>query len=105
MDQVVLAILELSKREFFNDLVFDIYGDGNYYEELIEPIKMFENVHLHRKFIPNDKISDIHRNSGILLCPSRYDTQGVTLGEAASSGLVVIGSKVTCLPYFMPCRS
>lgn len=101
LDQVVLAILELSKREFFNDLVFDIYGDGNYYEELIEPIKMFENVHLHRKFIPNDKISDIHRNSGILLCPSRYDTQGVTLGEAASSGLVVIGSKVTCLPYFM----
>ncbi len=68
--------LKLSKREFFNDLVFDIY-----------------KINLHRKFIPNDKISDIHRNSGILLCPSRYDTQGVTLGEAASSGLVVIGSK------------
>src|SRR5699024_4548875 len=31
----------------------------------------------------------------------RHDTQGVAMGEGASSGLVVVGSRVTCIPYFM----
>lgn len=101
IDQVVLSILELSRRPFFKDLTFEIYGDGNYYDELIEPIKDFENVHLHRTFIPNNQISKIHEKSGILLIPSRHDAHAVAMGEGASSGLVVVGSNVTSNPFFM----
>lgn len=101
IDQVVFAIRELSKRPFFEDLEFSVYGDGNYYDELVEPIKNFKNVHLYRRFIANESINEIHKEHGIMLIPSRHDTQGVSLFEAASSGLVVVSSKVTCLPALL----
>ena len=101
LDQVVLTILELSRRPFFDKLTFEIYGDGNFYDELIEPIKNIDNVHLHRTFIPNNQISKVHEKSGILLIPSRHDAHAVAMGEGASSGLVVVGSNVTSNPYFM----
>lgn len=101
LDQVVLTIIELSRRPFFYDLDFEIYGDGNFYDELIEPIRRFKNVHLHREFIPNNQISKIHEKAGILLIPSRHDAHAVAMGEGASSGLVVVGSNVTSNPYFM----
>ena len=101
LDQVVLTIIELSRRPFFYDLDFEIYGDGNFYNYLIEPIRRFKNVHLHRKFIPNNEISKVHEKAGILLIPSRHDAHAVAMGEGASSGLVVVGSNVTSNPFFM----
>lgn len=101
IDQVVYAIRELSRRPFFEDLDFEIYGDGNYYDVLTAPLREYANVHLHRTFVLNKDIHELHRKAGILLCPSRHDSQGVAMGEGASSGLVVVGSRVTCNPYFM----
>lgn len=101
VDQSVLAIRELSRREYFDQLSFHIYGDGNYFEQLLEPIRAFSNVHIHQGFVPNDKIADIYKENGILLIPSRHDAHAVAMGEAAASGLVVVGSKVTSNPYFM----
>lgn len=101
IDQVVMSILELSEREFFEDLEFDIYGDGKYYDILVEPIRKFRNVHFHRRFVPNELISEIHEEHGILLIPSRHDAHAVAMGEGASSGLVVVGSNVTSNPFFM----
>lgn len=101
IDIVVRTILALSHKEYFEELEFDIYGDGGYYDELTAPIKRFTNVHLHRTFIRNSEIKNIHKTHGIMLIPSRHDSQGVSIGEAASSGVVPLGSKVTCLPYFM----
>lgn len=101
IDQIVMAILELSEREFFNELEFEIYGDGEYYDVLTAPIRRFKNIHFHRRFIPNSLISEVHEKAGILLIPSRHDAHAVAMGEGASSGLVVVGSKVTSNPYFM----
>jgi len=101
IDQVVYAILELSRKEIFKELEFDIYGDGNYYDELVEPIKHFDNVHLYRKFIPNEDLNEVYKTHGIMLLPSRHDAHAVSMGEAASTGLVVLGSRVTSNPYFM----
>lgn len=101
IDQVVFAILELSRRSYFEDLEFDIYGDGNYYDELVAPLRDFKNVHLYRRFIPNEKLGEIYQNHGIMLLPSRHDAHAVSMGESASSGMVVVGSRVTSNPYFM----
>ena len=101
IDQVVYAILELSRKSYFKELEFDIYGDGNFYDTLIAPIKDFENVHLYRRFIPNEKLNDVYKDHGIMLLPSRHDAHAVSMGESASTGLVVIGSRVTSNPYFM----
>ena len=101
IDQVVLSILELSRRKIFADLEFDIYGDGNYYDELVKPLRKFDNVHLIRKFVPNEKLNEIYSKHGIMMLPSRHDAHAVSMGESASTGLVVLGSTVTSNPYFM----
>lgn len=101
IDQVVGAIEELSRRDCFSDLSFEIYGDGNYYDVLTEPLKRFANVKLHRTFVQNSEIHKIHAENGVLLIPSRHDAHAVAMSEAASSGLVVVGSNVTSNGYFM----
>lgn len=101
IDQCALAILELSRREFFSELNIEIYGDGAYWDELILPFRQFENVHIHRTFIPNKDIHKVYEKNGILLVPSRHDAHAVSMGEGASSGMVVVGSAVTSNPFFM----
>ena len=101
IDQIVNAIRDLSRRDFFDDLTFEVYGDGNYYYTLVEPLRGYSNVHLHQTFIPNEKVYELHKNNGILLIPSRHDSQGVAMCEAASSGLVVVGSRLDTTSFFM----
>ena len=101
LDQVAKAIIELSKRPFFDDLHFSVYGDGDYYDKLIDTIKDFKNIEFHRTFLPQKEIANVHSQHGILLIPSRHDAHAVSMSEGASSGLVVVGSNVTSNPYFM----
>lgn len=101
VDIAVQCILELSRRPFFEDLQIDIVGDGSIFEEITAPVKQFDNVSVQRKFVPNDQIAKLHADHGIMLLPSRHDAHAVSMSEAASSGLVVVGSRVTSNPYFM----
>lgn len=98
IDVNVRTILELSRREFFNDLEFNIYGDGYYHDVLLKPISNFENVHIHKKFLSHDEIAEVHKNHGIALFGTRYETMGVSAAEAAMSGLVVITNAVAAVP-------
>lgn len=101
VDVAVRAILELSKRPFFDELEFSVYGDGNVYDRLLAPIKGFKNIKFYRTFVPNDQIAELFAAHGILLIPSRHDAHAVSMGEGTSAGLVVVGSAVTSNPYFM----
>lgn len=102
IDTVVRIILELSRRPFFNDLEFDIYGDGSHHELLLAPVKHFENVHIFKTFLGHQQIRQVHQTHGIALFPTRFDTQGVSLGEAASSGCAVISSDVPGVRQSIP---
>ena len=92
IDITMATILELSKRPFFDELSFEIYGMGDYWEQLTEPVREFKNVHLHRQLLTHSQIASAHEQCGIALFPTRYDAQGVSMCEAASSGLAVISS-------------
>lgn len=100
LDIVVLTILELSRRKFFSDLEFYLCGDGDYYNELVQPLLKFENVKLINRFMTHDEIASMHKKCGIGLFPTRQDTQGVSALEAASSGLVVITSNIDVIYEF-----
>ena len=93
IDINVRVILELSKRECFKDMEFSIYGDGNYHEELVAPLRQFSNVHIYKKFLTHEEIKSVQKEHGIALFASRFDTQGVSALEAAMAGLVTITSK------------
>lgn len=101
IDVNVKCILELSKRDFFNELEFNIYGTGDKYNELINPIKDFENVHLYPNFLTHEEIAKIHKENGIALFATRYDAQGVSMCEAAMSGLVVVTSTNDAVKEFL----
>lgn len=100
-DIAIDAILILSKRSFFQELHFGIYGKGKYFKSLTNPLRRFNNIDLFENFIPNNEIPAIHKKFGIFLCPTRQDAQGVSMCEAMSSGLVPISSNNTAIPEFI----
>lgn len=100
-DISVEAILRLSHKQFFKDLTFTLYGEGYLFNSLTAPLKQFENVHLNNCFIEHKDIPAVHAQNGIFLCPSRMDTQGVSMCEAMASGLVPITSNIGGIPEFV----
>lgn len=102
IDVNVRTILELSRRDFFKDLQINIYGTGDHYETLIEPIKNFKNVHLYPEFLNHEEIAKVHKENGIGLFATRYDAQGVSMCEAAMSGLAIVSSQNDAIKEFIP---
>lgn len=99
-DLTVQAILELSKEPWFNELSFTIIGDGVLFDEITAPLKEFKNVILEKRFLNQQEIIQEHKKHGVFLVPTRMDTQGVSRGEAMSSGLVAITNSVAAIPEF-----
>lgn len=102
LDTVVRVILELSHRPFFNDLQFNIYGDGDMHDRILAPVKSFRNVNITRSFLNHEQIRKVHESNGIALFPTRFDTLGISSCEAASSGCAVITSDVPGARQFIP---
>ena len=100
-DITVNALLELSKYEFFKELEVNIYGDGLDFDSINEPLIQFENIHLHKRFLSHHEIAAAHKEHGVFLNPTRWDSQGVSRDEAMSSGLVVVTNKVAAVPEFI----
>lgn len=97
------TIIELSKRDGFNKMSFELYGDGLLFlEEMKELLECdFENVHIYQKFLTREEVYEAHKRNGVFLCPTRQDSQGVSMGEAMSSGLVVVTNRVAAIPEFI----
>jgi glycosyltransferase involved in cell wall biosynthesis len=100
-DLSVKAIQELSKKPYFNELEFMMIGDGILFDETLEPIKNYPNVHIEKCFLSQTQIAVLHKGYGLFLCPSRIDTQGVSRDEAMSSGLIPVTNAVTAIPEFV----
>ena len=95
------AIQILSKRLFFEQLNFTIIGEGDLFEEIVTPLRSFKNVNIINRFLNHAEISEYHKKNGILIVPTRMDTQGVSRDEAMSSGLVAITTNVAAIPEFI----
>ncbi|WP_129408528.1 glycosyltransferase family 4 protein [Marinitoga lauensis] len=101
-DIAIKAIVELSKKfNKFNELEFTIVGKGVLWKRQTAKIKHFPNITLINKFLTHKEIKKLHDNNGIFLCPTRQDSQGVSMCEAMSSGLVPITSYNTAIPEFV----
>lgn len=95
------AILLLSKEPEFAQMTFDLYGDGERFDEDTKLIEKFTNVRLHRGFLTQAQIARIHKSHGIYIATTRMDTQGVSRDEAMSSGLVPVANAVAAIPEFV----
>ncbi len=95
------AILLLSKEPEFKKMTFDLYGDGERFNEDTKHLKKFPNVHLHKGFLTQSEIAKTHKTHGIYIATTRMDTQGVSRDEAMSSGLVPVTNAVAAIPEFV----
>ena len=102
LDTVVRIILELSRRPFFDDLEFDIYGSGSLHDLILEPLKDFKNIHIFDKFLSHEEIRKVHLTHGIGLFPTRFDSQAVSSCEACASGCAVVTSNIDGVKQFIP---
>lgn len=100
-DIMAKAIIELANRDFFEELEFLIIGDGILFDEITEPLRKYKNVILRKTFLCQEEIAELYKEYGIVLIPSRGDTQGVSRDEAMVAGLVPIASKVMAVPEFV----
>ncbi len=91
----------LSKSEEFKDMQFDIYGKGKYFKKIQKELSAYPNVTLYNKFLTQKEIATLQNNYGIFLCPTRQDSQGVSMCEAMASGLVPVSSNNTAIPEFV----
>lgn len=100
-DLTVNSILELSKSKEFKEMEFLMVGAGKLFESTLEPLRDFDNVKIHEGFLTHSEISELHKQFGIFMTPTRMDSQGVSRDEAMSSGLVPITNAVTAIPEFV----
>jgi glycosyltransferase involved in cell wall biosynthesis len=101
-DLIVDTILKLSQKSFFDQLSFHIQGFGRTFQEKTAPLRKFKNVKIVEGILKREEIAILHKQHGIALIPTRFDTQGVSVGEAMSSGLVPVTNKVAAIPEFVP---
>lgn len=100
-DLTVKALLKLSKEDFFKEMEVSIYGKGSMFNEILKPLRKFENIKIYEKFLTQEEITNEHKKHGIFMCPTRLDAQGVSMCEAMSSGLIPITNGVTAIPEYV----
>lgn len=100
-DLVVETILAYRDSPNFDKVKFTICGDGPLFDKTLEPLRGLENVEIIKSFLRQDEISRLHEDHGIFLSPTRWDSQGVSIGEAMSSGLVPVSTAITAIPEFV----
>jgi len=99
-DIVAQTVLQLSRHPLFSEINFLLVGDGPLWEENFAGLTGFSNVRFHRGFLEPAELAALYAESGLFLCPSRGDTQGVSRGEAMASGMVAVTNKAGSIHEF-----
>ena len=81
-DLMVKVIQKLSKENFFGELQFLIIGDGVLFDKTVAPLRKISNVEIRKTFLRQSEIVELYHEFGMVLIPSRGDTQGVSRDEA-----------------------
>nr|WP_231980386.1 glycosyltransferase [Tessaracoccus coleopterorum] len=104
-DIAIRALDLCSRREGFAELQITIRGYGVRFREAVRDIRRLDNVTVSEGFSRPARMAALYDAHGVALVPTRYDTQGVMLGEAMASGAVTITNPVAAIPEFTDSRS
>jgi hypothetical protein len=104
-DITAKLIEKLSEKPFFPKIDFKWIGAGRLYKSCVKPVQKFKNVFLENRMLTQKEIPGYHKQSGIFICPTRQDAQGVSMCEAMMSGLIPITLYNTAIPEFLPDNS
>ncbi len=99
-DIAIRCMEELRCRRIWQNLDFTIHGEGRNLRYMRELFGADRNVHIHEGYLTHDQIRDAHRDHGLMLIPTRLDSQGVSRDEAMASGLVPVTNRICAVPEF-----
>ena len=99
-DLAAEMLRRLKSTPHWKNIRATIVGDGEYFS-YFDQFQDDENVSIHRGYLSHREISELHKEHGLFLVPSRWDTQGVSRDEAMSSGLVPVTTPVDAIPEFV----
>lgn len=100
-DLIIKTLQGLSRHKEFANISFTLRGYGDDFDKAIVPLKDFRNIDVAKGILTQNEIVMLHQKNGVFLCPSRHDTQGVSLCEAMSSGLVPVTNAIGGIPEFV----
>jgi len=100
-DIAIEAISSLRDRDGFEDISITIRGFGEQFRELTDLISGLANVDVVEGLLSQEDIVALHATHGVFLCPTRHDSQGVSMGQAMASGLVCITNSVAAIPEYV----
>jgi len=100
-DLAVRTLRLLKDSSHWDALSMRIIGGGQYFQQFFDEFGGDDNVHISETFVPQDQISEFHRQYGLFLIPTRLDSQGVSRDEAMASGLVPVTNATTAVPEFV----
>lgn len=97
------ALLHIKKyySEIFDKLEVTIYGTGRLFDETVADLITSPNISIKNCYLSKEEMRAAFREHGVLLSPSRFDTQGVTMCEAMAAGLPIITNEICAIPEFM----
>ncbi len=99
-DIALRALEHLSSRSGFLDLNIEVRGFGALFNSETAALSRLDNVTVAERYSTALEMAIAHFDHGVFLCPTRYDTQGVMLGEAMSSGMVCVTNRTAAIPEF-----
>jgi glycosyltransferase involved in cell wall biosynthesis len=112
----ILMIRPLSDLKYGFDLAIEImrylpseynltiYGKGKYEKKcknLISKYNLENRVFIKNTFVERENLPDLFSNYGLFIATTRFDSQGVIMCEAMSSGLLTVSNPVTAIPEFV----
>lgn len=100
-DLAIECLRRLRESDQWDKFRVHIIGDGEFFHGFEDEFANDPQVLVERRFASQDEIASLHRENGIFLVPTRYDSQGVARDEAMASGLVPVTNQVAAIPEFV----
>lgn len=82
-------------------LRFFVRGDGVFHRKFTDKLKGLKAVDIQKGFLSKVDMKAMHSKCGTLLYPTRFDTQGVSMCEGLSSGMMVVANNVAAIPEYV----
>lgn len=104
-DIALRALGILAAKPGFERFNVTVRGFGRHFAEETAALHGLPNVRVEERYSSPVEMAAAHQRHGVYLCPTRFDTQGVMLGEAMASGMVSITNPVAAIPEYTDQRS
>ena len=99
-DMIAPFVRELQTHPLFDRVELSVVGTGKFFAADVASIADLPNVSVAEQVLTAQQLSSHLDGHGISLLPTRWDSQGMLMGESMATGAVPVTNAVTAIPEF-----